>query len=98
MLFRYRLVWEREGKSNKDAKRNLALYDYQSDRGETQNVIDKHPELAKRLQEAFEPWWEEAKQGMINDLHQLKTGNLIGPKMKKKSVKATKKAKREAVR
>ena len=77
---RYRLVWEKEGKSNKDAERNLALYDYRSDRGEKQNVIDQHPEVAKRLQEAFEPWWEEAKKGMVNDLHQLKTGNLVGPK------------------
>jgi len=69
-----------------------------SDRGEKQNVIDQHPEVAKRLQEAFEPWWEAAKKGMVNDLHQLERGNLIGPKMKKKPIKATKKAKREAVR
>jgi arylsulfatase len=54
---RYRLVWEKKGKSNKDAERSLALYDYRSDRGEKQNVIDQHPEVAKRLQEAFEPWW-----------------------------------------
>ncbi len=88
---RYRLVWEGEGKSPKDAKRNLALYDYRSDRGETQNVIDQHPEVAKRLADAFEPWWESAKKGMVNDLHQLETGNLIGPESK---TKAAAKAKR----
>jgi hypothetical protein len=80
---RFRLVWETKQKSQKDAKRTLALYDYRSDRGEKQNVIDQHPEVAKRLQEAFEPWWEEAKKGMVNDLHQLKTGNLVGPEPKK---------------
>lgn len=90
---RYRLVWERKGKSNKDAERSLALYDYRSDPGEKQNVIDQHPEVAKRLQEAFEPWWEEAKRGMVNDLHQLKTGNLIGTKPKKNKDDALKKRK-----
>ena len=88
-------MWKREGKSNKDAKRNLAFYNYQSDRGEKQNVIDQHPELAKCLKESFESWWNEAKKRMINDLHQLKTGNLIGPKTTIKAIKGCKERKEE---
>ena len=80
---RFRLVWETTANSNKDAKRKLALYDYGSDRSEKQNVIEQHPEVAKRLADAFEPWWEAAKAGMVNDLHQLETGNLVGPEPKK---------------
>ncbi|WP_136080209.1 arylsulfatase [Pontiella desulfatans] len=86
---RFRLVWETKQKSQKDAKRTLALYDYRSDPGEKQNVIEQHPEVAKRLAAAFEPWWEEAKQGMVNDLHQLETGNLVGPESQKAASDAT---------
>jgi hypothetical protein len=32
-----------------------------------------------KLQAMYEPWWQAAKKGMVNDLHQMKTGKLIGP-------------------
>jgi arylsulfatase A-like enzyme len=90
---RFRLVWERESKSNKDAKRSLALYDYRTDHGEQENIVDQHPELVEKLQEMYEPWWQAAKKGMVNDLHQMKTGKLIGPppSQKKLHKKASKK-------
>jgi hypothetical protein len=41
----------------------------------------------------YEPWWQAAKKGMVNDLHQMKTGKLIGPppSPKKLHKKASKK-------
>jgi hypothetical protein len=90
---RFRLVWERESKSNKDAKRSLALYNYRTDLGEQENIVDQHPELVVKLQAMYEPWWQAAKKGMVNDLHQMKTGKLIGPppSPKKLHKKASKK-------
>ena len=83
---RYRLVWEPDGKKGQNmvAKENSALYDYRSDPGEKQNIIDLHPELVQGLTAAYEAWWEEAKKGMVNDWHQIKTGKLIGPEKEKK--------------
>jgi hypothetical protein len=71
---RFRLVWETESKSLKNAKRSLALYNYRTDLGEESNIVNQHPELVEKLQEMYEPWWQAAKKGMVNDLHQLKTG------------------------
>ena len=90
---RFRLVWERESKSNKDAKRSLALYDYRTDFGEQENIVDQHPELVEKLQAMYEPWWKAAKKGMVNDLHQMKKGKLIGPSssQNKRYKKASKK-------
>ena len=70
----------KESKSNKDAKRSLALYNYRTDLGEESNIVNQHPELVEKLQEMYEPWWQVAKKGMVNDLHQLKTGKLVGPR------------------
>ena len=83
---RFRLVWERENKSNKDAKRSLALYNYRADLAEEKNIVDQHPELVEKLQEMYEPWWQAAKKGMVNDLHQMKTDKLIGPLPRQKKL------------
>ena len=90
---RFRLVWERESKSNKDAKRSLALYNYRTDLGEESNIVNQHPELVEKLQAMYEPWWQAAKKGMVNDLHQLKTGKLVDPRpsQNKRYKKASKK-------
>ena len=83
---RFRLVWERENKSNKDAKRSLALYNYRTDLGEESNIVNQHLELVEKLQAMYEPWWKAAKKGMVNDLHQMKTDKLIGPLPRQKKL------------
>ena len=34
------------------------LYDINADLGQTENVIDQHPEAAARLAEGYEKWWQ----------------------------------------
>ena len=34
------------------------LYDIQADPGQYENLIDKHPEVAARLRELYDPYWE----------------------------------------
>jgi arylsulfatase len=36
------------------------LYDMEADRTELHNVIDKHPDIAKRLQTAWQKWERRA--------------------------------------
>ncbi len=38
------------------------LYDIQADRGQQDNIIDEHPEVAERLREAYEQWWEDISE------------------------------------
>ena len=34
------------------------LYDHRTDEGETNNVIEQHPEVAAELKSAYDQWWE----------------------------------------
>lgn len=43
------------------------LYDIENDHGETANVIDKYPEVAKDMLTAYEGWWKEVRPLMINE-------------------------------
>jgi arylsulfatase A-like enzyme len=52
---RYRLVNNRE------------LYDLQSDPGETQNIIDQHPDVVARLRAAYDRWWDEVQPLLVNE-------------------------------
>ncbi len=65
---RYRLVWGEEGQRE--------LYDYAGDRGESKDISAQHPELVQHFEREFDRWWENAKQGMVNDLEQIRTGNI----------------------
>ena len=38
-----------------------ALYDLDSDPGQEHNVIDQHPDVASRMQEALDAWWQEVE-------------------------------------
>lgn len=38
---------------------NVELYDLLADPGETNNVIEKHPEIARELGAAYEKWWAD---------------------------------------
>ncbi|MCG8586338.1 MAG: sulfatase-like hydrolase/transferase, partial [Pirellulales bacterium] len=43
------------------------LYDIPADPGQKNNVIDKHPEEAKKMLAAYEKWWEGALPNMVNE-------------------------------
>ena len=65
---RYRLTWGEKG--------HPELKDYLNDREEEKDITSEHPELVQRFKQEYEKWWEAAKTGMVNDLHQLKTGKI----------------------
>ncbi|MGC8743881.1 MAG: arylsulfatase [Verrucomicrobiia bacterium] len=46
---------------------NNELYDIQSDPGETQNVIDKYPEVVAEMRKAYDKWWEEILPCLENE-------------------------------
>ena len=43
------------------------LYDMQSDPGQTQNVIDQHPDVAEQFRKAYEQWWNQTVPMMVNE-------------------------------
>jgi len=51
-----------------------ALYDIDSDPGEKKNVIDEYPEVARKMLEAYDAWWDEVRPLMINEEAPLDTG------------------------
>ena len=46
---------------------NKELYDLTSDRGETTNVIEQHPEVVTQLRTAYDQWWKETVPLMVNE-------------------------------
>lgn len=46
---------------------NKELYDIQNDPGETQNVIDKYPEIVAEMRKAYDKWWEEILPCLENE-------------------------------
>jgi len=51
-----------------------ALYDINSDPGEKINVIEEYPEVARKMLEAYDVWWDEVRPLMINEDAPLDTG------------------------
>lgn len=43
------------------------LFDMQSDPGQTTNVIEEHPEVAKKMLEGYEKWWLGTVPLMVNE-------------------------------
>lgn len=43
------------------------LFDVKADPGEKRNVIDKHPEFAKRLQAEYDRWWDDVQPNLVNE-------------------------------
>ena len=46
---------------------NKELYDLESDPGETNNVINEHPEVVAKLSAAYDKWWEDVQPLMVNE-------------------------------
>ena len=47
--------------------RNKELYDIENDPGETTNVIDRHPEIVKKIRGAYDAWWAATVPLMVNE-------------------------------
>ncbi|MCK4999830.1 MAG: sulfatase-like hydrolase/transferase, partial [Anaerohalosphaera sp.] len=43
------------------------LYDMIADPGQKVNVIEKHPDVAKEMLDAYEQWWKETRPLMVNE-------------------------------
>ena len=75
----FRLSWGfTRDKRKPGMPREPQLFDYLSDRAESTDVAGRHPELVEQFKRHLDRWWEEMKPGMVNDLHQIKTGKIIG--------------------
>ncbi len=79
-LFVHKGRWPRESDIDKFQYKNFAvrserfrlingkeLYDIDADPGETKNVIDQHPEVAKKMLAAYDAWWKETRPLMVNE-------------------------------
>ncbi len=47
----------------------VELYHLSEDLGQTHNVIEQHPEVAARLAEAYERWWQSIMKEGVNERH-----------------------------
>lgn len=43
------------------------LFDLDNDPGESVNVIEQHPGVARKMLAAYDAWWQEVRPGMINE-------------------------------
>jgi len=50
------------------------LFDLKEDAGQTTNVADKHPEVVKELEAAYDKWWESILPDLVNE-------DAVGPKV-----------------
>ncbi len=50
------------------------LYDLKTDYGETNNVIEQHPDAVTRLRAAYDQWWQDVQPLLVNE-------NVTGPKV-----------------
>jgi arylsulfatase len=46
---------------------NNELYDLKSDPGETKNVMAEHPEVVAKLRAAYDQWWTDVQQLLVNE-------------------------------
>lgn len=49
------------------------LYNIETDPGEQKNVIADHPEIAKKMLNAYDAWWDEVRPMMVNEDASLDT-------------------------
>jgi len=53
------------------------LIDYIKDPGGLTDVSAQHPQVVQRYKKYLDRWWEEVKPEMLNDLAQIKSGNIL---------------------
>ena len=80
LLFTHKGRWKTGTDPNEDQWKNFAvrnqryrlvgkdeLFDMRKDPSQTTNVIDEHPEVAKRFLSAYEKWWKKTVPMMVNE-------------------------------
>jgi arylsulfatase len=58
----------------RDSTKRWQLFDVKADPGEKTDVADKHTEVVKELDAAYDRWWDAVQPGMVNE-------DAIGPKV-----------------
>jgi len=66
----YRMTWGKLGAAPE-------LIDYIKDPGGLTDVSAQHPQVVQRYKKYLDRWWEEVKPEMLNDLAQIKSGNIL---------------------
>jgi arylsulfatase len=60
--------------TSQSGQRDWQLFDVKADPGEKTNVAAEHPEVVKRLEAAYDQWWDSVQPQLVNE-------NAIGPKV-----------------
>ncbi len=58
----------------RDRSKRWQLFDVKADPGEKMDVAEKHPEVVKEMEAAYDRWWESVLPQMVNE-------NAVGPKV-----------------
>lgn len=53
--------------ANPKGQKAWELFDMENDPAETTNVVDKHPQIAARLEAAYDEWWESIQPDLVNE-------------------------------
>ena len=65
---RFRFVGGGTSRKKKDSTSTTGmLFDMEIDPGQTENVIDQHPEVVKEMRAAYEKFWKETRPLMVNE-------------------------------
>ncbi len=60
--------------SNRQNQRQWQLFNLTTDPGEKEDIADRHPDIVRRLETAYDQWWESVLPCMENE-------NVVGPKV-----------------
>jgi arylsulfatase len=58
----------------KDRSKRWELFDVKADPGEKNDVAEKHPEVVKLLDAAYDKWWDSVQPQLVNE-------DYVGPKV-----------------
>jgi arylsulfatase len=56
------------------SKKQWQLFDVKADPGEKADVADRHRDVVKRLEGAYDKWWQAVQPGLVNE-------GAVGPKV-----------------
>jgi arylsulfatase len=59
---------------DKNGTKAWQLFDVKADPGEKTDVADKHPDVVKELDAAYDKWWASVQEQLVNE-------NAVGPKV-----------------